>query len=66
MADYKLTIHFIGGEGITVMARNQVDNIEEFTRRMSNMNAGYFTRISEISSAMVNTNNITYIEIEKE
>lgn len=66
MADYKLVIHFIGGESISVKARNQNDDIEMFTRQMSNMNAGYFMRVSGVSSVVVNTNNITYIEVEKE
>lgn len=65
MADYKLNIHFTSGECITINARNQSDNIDEFSKKMSNMNAGYFTNTYGSDSVMVNTNSVTYIEINK-
>ena len=65
MADYNLKIHFTSGEFITIKARNQSDDIDEFSKKMSNMNAGYFTNTYGSDSIMVNTNNVTYIEIDK-
>ena len=68
MADYKLEIHFVGGECFVTKARDQIDDIEEFTRRVSNTNSGYFTKTSlnDVYSCMVNTNNVTYMKITKE
>lgn len=65
MADYKLTIHFVGGTVIDLMARNQIDDINVFTERMSNIKSGYFTKVSGVNSIAVNTNNVTYINIDK-
>lgn len=66
MANYRLDIHFVGGNSIAVSALDQVDDIDEFARLVSNTNSGYFTRTGNNFATMVNTNNVTYMNIVKE